>query len=169
MPVGPRGTWEARSGPLHVRWRPAWRRRRRTWHPCRSAGALGAQAHTGPASGGLVPAQGRLQLLLLLGQLHLELSDLRLQFCDLLMQVTGLPIQLPLELLKLLPALLLLLQPHCEKARMLQRVDTTRETPGGRTFLLRHFTHTHTHTHTHTEEPSHGLVEGKSTLVTSTF
>ena len=161
----PHGPWAARAGPLHVSWRAAWRRRRTRRPPCRLARALRAHAHTGPAPGGLVPAQGRLQLLLLLGQLHLELGDLRLQFCDLLVQVAGLPIQLPLELLQLLPALLLLLQPHCAKARALQGWTLPKKP-------LEDEPSCSGTSHTHTEEPSHphhALVEGKSALVPSIF
>lgn len=64
-----------------------------------------------------LPGQGRLQLLLLLGQLHLELGDLGLQVSNLLVEITGLTLQLPFQLLQLLPVLLLLLQPHYNNAR----------------------------------------------------
>lgn len=101
--------------------------RARSWRPAGSREEPGARRPC-PA----LPGQGRLQLLLLLGQLHLELGDLRLQVGDLLVEVAGLALQLPFQLLQLLPALLLLLQPHYDKARARQEAEATGKTPGGR-------------------------------------
>lgn len=84
-----------------IRWRPAWRRRK--------TGATGLAGPRNTEAVAPLPGQGRLQLLLLLGQLHLEFRNLRLQVCDLLVEIAGLSLQLPFQLLQLLPVLLLLL------------------------------------------------------------
>lgn len=110
----------------------------------------GTREDTGHAPA--LPGQGRLQLLFLLGQLHLELSDLSLQVGNLFVEVTGLALQLPFQLLQLLPVLLLLLQPHCDKARGLSgggspQKDTWR---GSLPIQAFHTEGTRTVEHTHT-------------------
>ena len=67
-------------------------------------GSVKSPAQLQPSLG---EAQGGLELLLLLGQLHLELGDLSLQLGDLVMEVCGVSFQLPAGLLQLLALLLL--------------------------------------------------------------